>query len=165
MSPEENMKNILKKLLVIPFAVSLAACGGTKNDSAVSEMPLNEIMDRVYEGIDEDNLPMFGDDVEITAENAQWYLGTDQAVFDEAIAREPLIGSIAHSVVLVRDDDEKQLDETMELIGDSVDTRKWVCVGIESEDLVLEKRGNVILMAIVEDEETRSAIQKNFESI
>lgn len=159
------MKNILKKLLVIPFAVSLAACGGTKNDSAVSEMPLNEIMDRVYEGIDEDNLPMFGDDVEITAENAQWYLGTDQAVFDEAIAREPLIGSIAHSVVLVRDDDEKQLDETMELIGDSVDTRKWVCVGIESEDLVLEKRGNVILMAIVEDEETRSAIQKNFESI
>lgn len=165
MSPEENMKNILKKLLVIPFAVSLAACGGTKNDFAVSEMPLNEIMDRVYEGIDEDNLPMFGDDVEITAENAQWYLGTDQAVFDEAIAREPLIGSIAHSVVLVRDDDEKQLDETMELIGDSVDTRKWVCVGIESEDLVLEKRGNVILMAIVEDEETRSAIQKNFESI
>lgn len=159
------MKNILKKLLVIPFAVSLAACGGTKNDSAVSEMPLNEIMDRVYEGIDEDNLPMFGDDVEITAENAQWYLGTDQAVFDEAIAREPLIGSIAHSVVLVRDDDEKQLDETMELIGDSVDTRKWVCVGIEPEDLVLEKRGNVILMAIVEDEETRSAIQKNFESI
>lgn len=165
MPAEEYMKNILKKMLVLPLAAVLAACGSTSSAAAVSEMPLEEVMDRVYEGIDADSLPMFGEDVTVTSENEQWYLGTEDAVFDEAIAREPLIGSIAHSVVLLRVDDEKQLDSTMELIRDSVDTRKWVCVGIEPLELVLEKRGNVILLAIVEDAAVRDTLKKNFESI
>ena len=112
----------------------------------------------------EDEMPMFGEDVAINEDNVEWYLGTTEAVFDEGLAREPLISSIAHSTVLLRVEDEKQIDATMELVRNNVNTNKWVCVGIDPSELVLEKKGNVILM-IIDAVGIKDTMLSNFENI
>ena len=127
-------------------------------------MSLEDVMNALYEGIAEDEMPMFGEDVAINEDNVEWYLGTTEAVFDEGLAREPLIGSIAHSTVLLRVEDEKQIDATMELVRNSVNTNKWVCVGIDPSELVLEKKGNVILM-IIDAVGIKDTMLSNFENI
>ena len=136
---------------------------GTKEE-AISSMSLEDVMNALYEGIAEDEMPMFGEDVVINEDNVEWYLGTTEAVFDEGLAREPLIGSIAHSTVLLRVEDEKQIDATMELVRNSVNTNKWVCVGIDPSELVLEKKGNVILM-IIDAVGIKDTMLSNFENI
>jgi len=39
---------------------------------------------------------------EVNEENVEYFLGTKDIEYEEALASEPGIGSIAHSVVLVR---------------------------------------------------------------
>ena len=156
------MKQLLKMISAICLAATLVACGGTTE--AISSMSLQDVMNALYEGIAEDEMPMFGEDTAITADNAEWYLGTTEAVYDEGLAREPLIGSIAHSTVLLRVEDEKQIDATMELVRNSVNTNKWVCVGIDPSELILEKKGNVILM-IIDAVGISDTLVSNFENI
>lgn len=156
------MKQLLKMISAICLAATLVACGGTTE--AISSMSLQDVMNALYEGIAEDEMPMFGEDVAINEDNVEWYLGTTEAVFDEGLAREPLIGSIAHSTVLLRVEDEKQIDATMELVRNSVNTNKWVCVGIDPSELVLEKKGNVILM-IIDAVGIKDTMLSNFENI
>ena len=157
------MKHILKLISALCMSLTLVACGGTKEE-AISSMSLEDVMNALYEGIAEDEMPMFGEDVAINEDNVEWYLGTTEAVFDEGLAREPLIGSIAHSTVLLRVEDEKQIDATMELVRNSVNTNKWVCVGIDPSELVLEKKGNVILM-IIDAVGIKDTMLSNFENI
>lgn len=157
------MKQLVKMISALCLAATLVACGGTKEE-AISSMPLEDVMNALYEGIAEEDMPMFGDDVVITNDNVEWYLGTTEAVFDEGLAREPMISSIAHSTVLLRVEDEKQIDETMELVRNSVNTNKWVCVGIDPSELILEKKGNVILM-IIDAIGIKDTMVTNFENI
>ena len=160
------MSNFLKKMLVVPLAAFLFACSGSAGDETISAMPLADVMDAVYADIPSEDMPMFPEeDTVITKDNAQWYLGTTEVVYDEAIAREPLIGSIAHSTVLLRVEDESEIDTAMELIRNSVNTNKWVCVGIDPNDMVLEKKGDVILLVIVDDAALRDKLVQNFENI
>lgn len=157
------MKTIMKLISAFCLAGTLMACGGQKEE-AVSSMSLQDVMNALYEGIAEDDLPMFGEDVVITKENADWYLGTTEAVYDEGLAREPMISSIAHSTVLLRVEDEGEIDETMELIRNSINTNKWICVGIDPSELVLEKKGNIILM-VIDAIGIRDTLVTNFENL
>ncbi len=157
------MKTILKLISAFCLAGGLMACGGAKEE-AISSMPLQDVMNALYEGIAEDDLPMFGDDVVITDENEEWYLGTSEAVYDEGLAREPMISSIAHSTVLLRVEDESKIDATMELIRSSINTNKWICVGIDPSQLVLEKKGNTILM-VIDAIGIKDTLLTNFENI
>ncbi len=157
------MKTILKLISAFCLAGGLMACGGTKEE-AISSMPLQDVMNALYEGIAEDDMPMFGEDAVITEDNVEWYLGTTEAVYEEGLAREPMISSIAHSTVLLRVEDEGEIEATMELIRNSVNTNKWICVGVDPSELVLESKGNVILM-VIDAIGIKDTIVTNFENI
>ena len=66
------------------------------------EGKLEDIMDKLYAEIPEDNRPMSLGNIEIIDENVETFIGTDKVEYTEAIASESMIGSIAHSVVLLR---------------------------------------------------------------
>lgn len=156
-----KMKKILTLLLVALLSLGLVACSSSSD--SINSMSLDDIMDKLYEGISDDEKPMLSEHVEVTADNENWYLGTEGLNFEEAIASEALIGSIAHSVVLVRVD-EKDVEAVMNTIKDSINTYKWVCVGIEKDELVIENRGNVILV-VVDALGLSDKIVENFENI
>ena len=113
---------------------------------------LEGIIERTYAGLeDPDVIPMVTT-TRITDETAEYYLGLkDLSQVEEAVASEAAIGSIPHSVCLVRAKGGVDVEALKEEIRTSVNPRKWICVGVEREDIVMASQGNLILMVINPD--------------
>ena len=109
-----------KKLLILitSIVLILTGCGVKHVDGE-----LEDIMDRLYNGISEEELPMMLQNTELTEENIENYIGTKDIKWSEAIVSESMVGSIAHSVVLIRmneDVSEKDIEEAKEIIKEIV---------------------------------------------
>ena len=148
-------------LLVSIFVFSLFITGCSNNVSGT----LEEVMEKVYENIPENERPMMLENTKVTYENIEYYLGTKDIEYDEALASESGVGSIAHSVVLVRSKDNADIEAIKDKIEDNVDPRKWICVGVEEDDVVVENKGNLIILIMVEDEVTREKLEDSFENL
>ena len=123
------MKKILYIFVAMFLALTLTGCG-EKNVKG----SLEEIMEKVYASIPEDERPMMLMNTEVTEENVEMYLGTSDIEFEEALASESGVGSIAHSVVLIRMEEgtsQEEIDKAMKELKDKVNPRKWLCVGVE----------------------------------
>lgn len=149
-------------LIVIMLVVAFAVTGcGSKN----IEGSLEDIMTKLYAGIPEDQRPMMLMNTEVNEENVEYFLGTKDIEYEEALASEPGIGSIAHSVVLVRVKDGANIEAIEEKIEKSINPRKWVCVGVEEDDVIVESKGNLIALIMIEDEKTRDKIEEAFDNL
>lgn len=116
-----------------------------KQDNTTNvEGKLEDLMTKVYEDIPEEERPMMLMNVEVNEENVEYYLGTTDIEYEEALASESGVGSIPHSVVLVRVKENADIKAIKTKIKDSVNPRKWVCV--EAEKVVVENRGNLIIL-------------------
>lgn len=155
-----KLKKLLLLLVMITMTMSLTGCGA-KN----VEGTLEEIMTKVYADIPEDERPMMLMNTEINEENIEYYLGTKDIDYTEALASESGVGSIAHSVVLLRTKDDADIEDIKTKIKENVDPRKWICVGVAEEDLIVENKGNLIILIMVEDEETRNKLEKGFNNL
>jgi hypothetical protein len=113
------------------------------------EGTLEEIMAKVYAGIPAENLPMLGQ-MPVDAESVEYYLGTTEVSFKEALVSEPMIGSIPHSVVLVRLNDAKDADAAVAKIKESANPRKWICV--TASNVVVESKGDLVILIMSDAE-------------
>lgn len=139
-----------KKLLIIGlcFITTIALTGCSKKVSHV-EGKLEDLMTSVYEGIEEENLPMMLQNVELTEELEESFIGEAEISYKEAIASESAVGSIAHSVVLIRmeeDVKEEEIKTAIEELKENVNPRKWLCVGVE--EVKVESNGDLILVVL-----------------
>ena len=166
------MKKLSLVLLTVALCFGLVACGNQKEENNgttgadIATMSLNEIMDVVYSGFAEEELPMMierKDLAEADADTKIWFLGSDEIAFEEALGSESGVGSYAHSMVLVRVAEGTDVEATMEELRSSIDPRKWICVGVELDEVVIENIGNVILVAI--DQEDVAKFAANFETL
>lgn len=147
------------------FVVSLLVFTLTGCGSKNIEGTLDEIMTKVYQDIPEEERPMGLTNTEVTEENIEYYLGTKDIEYESAIASESMIGSIAHSTVLVRVKDDSDIEKIKTTIKENVDPRKWICVGVEEDDVIIKNKGNLIIVIIVEDETTREKISTGFDNL
>lgn len=144
-------------VLLVGFAcICLTGCGSTNIEGS-----LEEIMEKVYLNISEDNLPMMLTNIEVTEENVEGYLGTEDIDFVDALASESAVGSIAHSVVLIRTEENADVEKIKETIKDSVNPRKWICV--EAENVYVESKGDLIIVIMCN--ELADDIKTNFENL
>ena len=156
------MKNIRKFLLLLLICVttlSLTACG-SKN----VEGSLEELMEKVYSKIPDSEKPMMLSNIEVNEENIEYYIGTKDIKWKEAIASESPIGSVAHSVVLIRmkeDATSKDIEDAKAKIKEKADPRKWICV--EAENVFVESKGDLIIL-IMSDEKAET-LKTNFEKL
>jgi len=150
--------NILLVFVAVFLVINLTGCGSEKN----VEGSLEEIMDKVYASVPEDQRPMMLTNIEITDENVEMYLGTSDIDFKEALASESATGSIAHSVVLIRVNDDADVEAIKEKIEDNVDPRKWICV--EAEEVEVESKGNLIIL-IMSSKDTAEKIELEFKNL
>lgn len=154
--------NLVKKLLVgfsaLALLLCLTACGKDENVSGT----LEEIMEKVYANIPENERPMMLMNTKLTDENAEYYLGTADIKYEEAIASESGVGSIAHSVVLVRVSDDADVENVKSKIKENVNPRKWICV--EAEIVKVESNGNLIIL-IMSSNDNAEKIEKSFKNL
>lgn len=137
--------NTIRPLAQITRAESVKILDGL--DLVHDKNSLEGIMEQIYAGIEE--VPMMVSNIVITDENAEYYLGLKNLDgIEEALASEAMIWSIAHSVCLVRAAEGTDVEALKEEIRTSVNPRKWICVGVERDEVIVENRGNLILMVI-----------------
>ena len=141
-------KTLISMLSIVLAVVMLVGCGGNGAGGGKIEGTLDEIMDKIYEGA---NSEVTGFKTEVTAENAEYFLGTTDLSFTEALASEPMIGAIAHSVVLVRMDAKADMAAAKKMIKDNVDPRKWICVGVEPDQVIVDSVGDLIILVMSVD--------------
>ena len=142
---------IIAVAVVVVIAAVVAAVVLLKPEANV-EGTLEEIMAKVYAGFGEDELPMLGDmPVDVTDKDAvEYYLGTSELSIKEALVREPMMGSISHSVVLVRLNDAKDAEAAVAKIKEKANPRKWICV--EAKNVVVDSIGDLVILIMVDSE-------------
>lgn len=151
------MKKILLALLVVG-AIFLTGC--TSKEKNI-EGSLEDIMTKLYEGISEDELPMALTNTEITSDNMVGFLGATDIEFESALASESMVGSIAHSVMLIRTKEGQDIEEVKEKIQNSINPNKWICV--TAENVIVKNKGNLIL--VIMSNELAKPIEENFDSL
>lgn len=154
------IKKISLLFMLIVLTLSLTGCGNKNVEGS-----LEDIMTKVYQDIPDEERPMGLTNTEVTDENVEYYLGTSDIEYESALASESMIGSIAHSTVLVRVKENSDIESVKTKIKENVDPRKWICVGVEKDDVIVKNKGDLIIVIIVEDEATRSKLDAGFNNL
>lgn len=150
------MKKI--KFIIVILCLFTLTLGCQKKSNNI-DGSLASIMEKVYANIPSDNLPAL-ENIKVTKDNQEYYLGSNDFSYKEALASEPLMSSIAHSVVLVRVNSINDVEKIKKEIKEKIDPRKWVCVGVEDNNVIVESKGNLIILIM--DNEYATVIRDNF---
>ena len=117
--------------------------------------------EKLYTGIGEEEMPMMVENVELNEENFRNYAFSENIKYKEAIASESMVGSTAHSVVLIRLEDSKDAEAAVKELEKNADPRKWICV--EAENLYVLSKGDLVVLIMSNDLAPR--IKENFENL
>ena len=131
------MKKFIAFVLVMMMAVSMVACGGKTADKAPLEGTMEENVMKVMEiapvefmgGI----IPV---DLTDTSEDGLWALRSftglqDAASITDVAVYEPMMGSQAFSLVMVRTAEGMDPKAVAEEMKNNIDPIKWICVGAD----------------------------------
>ena len=150
-------------IAVIVFIVAIVAVVLMKNATPKNvEGTLEEIMTKLYAGINQDNLPMMLSNMEISKESLENFVGTSEIDMKEAMVSESGIGSIAHSVVLIRLNDASKANDAVTKIKENANPRKWICV--EASNVVVKSKGDLVVL-IMSNEELAPKLETNFDGL
>ena len=152
------MKKIVSIVLALSLVLSLAACGGKKAEETQApalsvEGTMEELLNKT---IEQRPVEFMGGvipvDLTDSSEEGMWaiksYTGLDSAEnITEAAAFEPMMGSIAFSMVLVRAAEGADAKAVAESMKSGIDTRKWICG--EADDLKVAGFGDVVMLIMV----------------
>ena len=103
-------------------------------------------MTKVYDGAGVSHEDM--ETVELNSENTPFYLGDVSFSFKEGLASEPIMSSVAHSVVLIRLNSASDAEKAKKEIKEKVDPNKWVCVSVDEENVYVESIGDLVILAM-----------------
>ena len=159
------MKKITKLLLLLLVCASTLALTGCGEKNVEGE--LSDIIEKIYSDIKEDEKPMLEniDVLEFAPDNIEYYIGTTEIDYKEILASEPPMSSIAYSVVLVRMEEGADIEAAKTAIKENVNPRKWFCVEVAEEDVIVKSKGDLIILIMVDDETLREKIEKGFDKL
>lgn len=150
------MKKIFKLTLLTLIVFIIVGC--TKKETNI-DGKLTDIMKELYKGINEEDVLEL-EQTKVTKKNQSYYLGDVTFEYKEALASEPLMSSVAHSVVLVRLNSSNDAEKAKKEIKEKVDPAKWICVSVEDKNVLVESKGDLVLLVM--DNEVASKIKDNF---
>ncbi len=160
------MKRILCSALALLLILSLAACGGNQAQSGSApasdqvDGAVSELLAKVTEGVTDPEMSLV--EAEVNDENFSWYFFIDPIEGAEAAVSEPMIGSIAHFVGLLRVPEGTDPETVRSEIEEKLDPRKWICT--EAEKTAVIRRGDLILVVMSETASVDKAVE-NFNAL
>ena len=153
------MKKVLTAILAAAMALSLlSGCAGSKPTETTSPDKVEGTMEELLNEIVAQQPVEFDGGVETidltdTSEEGQWAIksstGLDNAgVLTEAAVFEPMIGSIAFSMVMVRVAPGEDIKSVAEAMKSGINPRKWVCV--EADDMLVTGYRDVVMLIMLD---------------
>ena len=153
------MKKILCILLAFSMIFAFAACGAKEDVEENAPINVNltgtleEIAAQIYAGTSTIEM-MLMDPTEIDladVDAANYYLGVASTdAIERAVFSEPMIGSIAYSMCLVKAKADADIEALKAEILEGVNYRKWMCVAAEKVSVV--NCGDTIMMVMAQEE-------------
>lgn len=153
------MKKIIS-LLFLLMGVLIITSGCQKKQENVEEN-LTDIMAKIYENAGVSNEDM--ETVSLNDENTSYYIGDVSFSFKEGLASEPIMSSVAHSVVLVRLNSASDAEKAKKEIKEKVDPNKWICVSVDEENVYVESIGDLVLLVM--DNQNGEKLKTSFLSL
>jgi hypothetical protein len=149
---------LLRAFAVAAAIICLAGCAGNGGNAGNTggniSGDLPDLMDTLH-NIDPpfEFAPM---DTRFTQEGdeygkpVEYYIGSPGIPFSEALAREAAIGAVPHSVVLLRMEPNTDIEAAKTAIRENADPWKWVCVGVDPSDVIVDSSGDLVILIISE---------------
>ena len=153
----KKLRNILGVVGVLVIALMLVGCGSEKNISG----NLMDIMDKLYTGVKDEEKPMMLTSTEIAKEDFEFYTFVKDVNYKEAIVSESPVGSIPHSVVLIRLENASDASKVVDDIKANANPRKWICV--EAENVIVKSKGDLVILIM--SNELASKVEENFNNL
>lgn len=157
------MKKILLTISMIMLSLTLvlsaAGCAGQGDDKKAGgnlEGSLEDIVKQIYEKAELsddfreytlDNLLL----TEINEENEEYHLGKKGIVYKEAIISEPMMMPSAYALCLIRANEDQDIEALKTEIKNSANPNKWICVGVDEKNVLVDNVGDVILLVMSDD--------------
>ena len=151
----------MKKYFLIALCFALlfglmAGCSGTGGGGGGSEKNiegnLSDLIQKIYANLDESvELPPVME-MELTEEgtqfnpNIEFFIGAKGIPFKEALVSEAAFGAHAYSLVLLRMEEGADIDAAKKKIRENVDPMKWICVGVDPGDVVVDSIGDLVIL-------------------
>lgn len=153
------MKKLIALILIMVMAMSMAACG-EKAPAAADKTPLAGTMEEnVLKVMEIAPVEFMGGvipvDLTDTSEDGLWAvnyftgLESGEKLTDIAVY-ESMMGSQAFSLVMVRVTEGTDAKEVAQEMTDSIDTRKWICVG--ADEKLVAGYGDVVMLIMLDSQ-------------
>lgn len=161
------MKKFMTLFLCAVMVLTLAACGNSGSNGGNKEgdtMDLTAMVDKLYEGISADNMPMVMTQ-EVPAEAFEGVFFIPAVEGAQGVMSEPMMSSVAWSVCLLRVADGTDVESVRADIEKNVNPAKWLCVEAKNVDVIAN--GNTILLAMTGEnaEAAHKTIVDNFNDL
>ena len=146
------MKKFIALCLVLAMTATLFVGCSSKKAATLEGTP-SEIIEKIYAQKPVEFAPMTltPDDPDFGSMwNWTYYTGlADGSNVKEAAVSEPMIGSIAFSMVVLRVNNAADAKAVAQEMKDNIDTRKWMCV--EAGDLQVVGYGDVVMLIMIDE--------------
>ena len=145
------MKKLIALALVLVMTLSLAACG----NKAADKTPLAGTMEEnVLKVMEIAPVEFMGTvlPVDLADADATWYFTglSDAAQITDVAVYEPMMGSQAFSLVMVRTAEGVDVKEVAQQMKDNIDPRKWICVG--ADEIMAAGYGDAVMFIMVDSQ-------------
>lgn len=158
------MKKVIALMLALVLAVSMAACG-EKAPAAAEKTPLEGTMEEnINKVIEICPVQFMGGSMTVdltdTSEDGLWALGyytglqSAEKITDVAFY-EPMIGSQAFSLVMVRVADAANAKAVAQEMTDNIDINKWICVS--ADEKLVAGYGDTVMLIMLDSNLSLSA--------
>ena len=151
------MKKLIALILSLVLVLTLVACGAkSTGDAKTVEGTMEELANKIVE---QNPVEFMGGvipvDLTDTSEDGLWALTwntglTSGEKLTDIAVYEPMIGSMAFSMVLVRVADANDAKSVAQEMSDNIDTRKWVCV--EANEKLVVGYGDVVMLIMLDSQ-------------
>lgn len=147
------MKKSLALLLAIALLLAFTGCTSNVPGGSTGTLDgsLEEILAEIYENAEvSDSFREFIAEglytEEITEEKSEYHLGKTGIDYEEAIASEPMMQPSAYSLCLIRAKTGSDVEALKAEIKDNVNPTKWICVGVDPQNIVVDNIGDVVIL-------------------
>ena len=145
------MKKTIAMILVLAMAVALVACG----NKAASKTPLAGTMEEnTLKVMELAPVEFMGGaiPVDLSDPDGVWYFTglTDASKISDVAVYEPMMGSQAFSLVMVRTAEGVDTKAVAEEMKAGIDPRKWICVG--ADDIMAAGYADTVMFIMVDSQ-------------
>ena len=150
------MKKLIAIFMVTMMLVLAVGCSSNKGkrDPVLSE-DLTKVLEKIYDTADlDDELKDYFKDyeqVKLDESNVESYLRSSDIKFKEGLCSVPMMNAIPYQLVLVRLDENADVEAVKKEIKENANPRKWVCV--EADEVDVESIYNTILFLMCEKQD------------